>query len=263
MSTRFFHLLVAALVLLCSGPALAVNYVFPGNMPAGCTGNAGNYTCPGGSLAYNDTVTVNGTLPATITVNGNLNTSNARINVSGSANNLTIRVNGTLTAEYRAVINANVQATAVNGTGNEVVWGGSISTTSGALNIGYDNTVAGNLTSTSGAIRIGGISEIAGNVSCTCAVELEYDARVAGTVSAASLVGDGRVHLQGNSVTTTGNVDIGYGSTLSASVTAGGTIRLRGNIQAAQCLRTTNASNLRLEWADRANGGVCCGALGS
>jgi hypothetical protein len=263
MSTRLLHHLATLLLVLCSGPVLAVNYVFPTNMPAGCTGSGGNYTCPGGSLAYNDTVTISGTLPATITVNGNLVTSNARINQGGSASNLTIRVNGTLTAEYQAVINANVQATVVNGTGNEVVWGGSISTTTGALRIGYNNTVAGHLTSTSGAITIGGISQVAGNVSCSCAVELDYDARVAGTVSAASLVGDGRVHLQGSSVTTTGSVDIGYGSTLSASVTAGGTIRLRGNIQAAQCLRTSNASNLRLDWADRANGGVCCGALGS
>ncbi|WOB07238.1 polymer-forming cytoskeletal protein [Piscinibacter gummiphilus] len=256
------HTLVL-LLLLSSLPALAVNYTFPGNMPTGCTGSNGTYTCPGGSLAFNDTVTINGVVPATITVNGNLNTSNARINQSGSASNLTIRVNGTLTTDYQAVINANVQATVVNSNDTQVTFGGSISTTTGAINLGFANTVGGNITSTSGAISIGGTTQVAGNVSCNCALELEYDARISGNVSAATLVTNGRAFLQGGSITTTGNVDIGYGSTLSASVTAGGSIRLRGNIQASQCLRTTGSSNLRLDWADRANGGVCCGALGS
>lgn len=254
---------LALLLMLCGLPALAVNYTFPGSMPAGCSGSAGSYTCGALSLAYNDTITLAGTLPATITVNGNFTTNNARINQGGSADNLTLRVNGTLRAEYRAVVNANVQATVVNASDTEVTFGSSIATTTGTITLGYNNSVAGSITSTTGAISIGGISQIAGNLSCSCAVELDYDARVAGTISAASLVGNGRVLLQGSSITTTGNVDIGYGSTLSASVTAGGSIRLRGNIQAAQCLRSTSASSIRLEWADRANGGVCCGALGS
>ena len=253
----------ALLLLLSSLPALAVNYTFPGNMPTGCTGSNGNYTCPGGSLAYNDTVTIAGVVPATVTVNGNLSTSNARINQGGSASNLTIRVNGTLTTDYQAVINANVQATVVSSTDTQVTFGGSITTTTGAITLGYDNTVAGNITSTSGAITIGGITQVAGNVSCNCALQLEYDARVSGNISAATLTTNGRAFLQGSSITTTGNVDIGYGATLAASVTAGGSIRLRGNIQASQCLRTTGSANLRLDWADRANGGVCCGALGS
>lgn len=265
MHRLLIHRLLALLLLaLCSVPAFAVNYVFPGNIPAGCTGGGANYTCPGGGgLGYNDTVTITGNTPITITINGNISTNNARINANGSAANLTLRVNGTLTVEYQAVINGNVQATVVNGTGGEAVFGGNITTTTGAINIGYNNTVAGNITSTTGAINIGGISRVSGQVSCNCALSLDYDARVSGTVSAASVVSDGRVFLQGSSVTTTGNVDIGYGSTLSGAVTAGGTIRLRGNIQAAQCLRSTSASAITLEWADRANGGVCCGALGS
>lgn len=254
---------LALLLLLCGLPAQAVNYVFPSNMPTGCTGSNGNYTCPGGSLAYNDTVTINGVTPATITVNGNLSTSNARINQSGAANDLTIRVNGTLTTDYQAVINAHVQATVVNSSDTQVTFGGNITTTTGSITLGYNNTVGGTITSTTGAISIGGITQVAGAITCNCAVELEYDARVVGNITAASLVGDGRVFLQGSSVTTSGNVDIGYGSTLSAAVTAGGTIRLRGNIQAAQCLRTTGSANIRLDWADRANGGVCCGSLGS
>ncbi len=250
------------LLALCSLPALAANYTFPGSMPAGCSGSNGTYTCGALSLGYNDTITIAGVTPATITVNGNFTTNNARINQSGTASNLTLTVNGTLRAEYQANLNANVSATVVNASDTEVRFGGNVATTTGSITLGFNNTVSGNITSTTGAIDIGGTSQVAGQVSCSCAVSLDYDARISGNVSAASVTGDGRVYLMG-SVTTTGAVDVGYDTTLGGAVTAGGTIRLRGDIQASQCLRSTNSSTITLAYADRANGGVCCGALGA
>jgi len=209
---------------LATAPAWAVAYVFPGSMPAGCSGGAGSYTCGALSLGYNDTITLAAPTPATITVNGNFRTNNARINQGGSASNLTLTVNGTLTAEYQAVLNANVNATVLNGSGTEVVFGGNLTAT-GAITLGYRTRVAGNL---SGA-------------SLSTGTEVNF----------------------GGSVTTTGAADIGYAATLGGSVTAGNTLRLRGNTPAPQCLRSTSSSAITLDWADRANGGVCCGALGA
>lgn len=262
MTMRPFRHLAAALLALAGLPALAVNYTFPGSMPAGCSGSAGTYTCGALTLGFNDTVTISGVTPATITVNGNLTTNNARINQGGSVSNLTLTVNGTLQAEFQAVINAHVNATVVNGSGSELTFGGNIATTTGAISIGYNSTVAGNITSTTGAISIGGINQIAGQIDCNCTLEAEHNARIAGNVTAARFIGDGQVFMQG-SITTTGSIDIGYSSTLGGAVTAGTTLRLRGNIQAPQCLRSTSSSEIRLDWADRANGGVCCGSLGT
>ena len=289
------RLTLAGLLALCGLPALAVNYVIPGNLPPGCGGSGASYTCPGGGgLAYNDTVTIASATPITVTVTGNMATNNARINQGGTASNLTLIVNGTLTAEYQAVINANVQATVFNGSGSEVVvggnltatgaitlgyrtrvngnvsgtslstgteitFGGNVATTTGALSISNTSTVAGNVTSTSGAISLANSVQVAGQVSCSCAVSLANMARVNGNVSAASVTATSQAYLMG-SVTTTGAVDVAYATSLGGAVTAGGAIRLRGNTQASQCLRSTSSSAITLEWADRANGGVCCGS---
>jgi MSHA biogenesis protein MshQ len=222
--TRLFRTLLWLTLALAAGPALAVAYVFPTSMPAGCSGSAGTYTCGTLSLGYNDTITLAAPTPATITVTGNLTTNNARINQGGSASNLTLNVNGTLTAEYQAVLNANVNANVLNGSGTEVVFGGNV-------------TVAG-------------------------AITLGYRTRVVGNISGASLATGTEVNF-GGSVTTSGAVDIGYAASLGGAVTAGSTLRLRGNTPAPQCLRSTSSAAITLDWADRANGGVCCGALGS
>ena len=137
---------------------------------------------------------------------------------------LTLNVNGTLTPDYRAVINANVNTTVLNGSGTEVVFGG--------------------------------------NIVATGAVTLGYRSRVVGHLSGASLSTGTEIHFGGN-ITTSGAAEIGYASTVTGSVTAGGSVRLNGNTQVPQCLRSTSSSPISLAWADRAHGGVCCGAMGS
>ncbi len=254
---------LALVLMLMSLPSLAVNYVFPTLMPAGCSGSGASYTCGSVSLGYNDTISIASGTPTTIRINGNLSTNNARINASGSAANLTLQVTGTLSTGYEARVNANVTAGVIHdGGGGQVIFGGSLATTTGAITLGYGSRVTGDLTSTTGAIAIGGIVEVGGQVSCSCAVTLAYNARVVGNIHAASVSASGQVFLQG-AVTTSGNFEVGYGSTLAGAVTAGGSLRLNGNIQAPQCLRSTSASVITLAWADRANGGVCCGAPGS
>ena len=68
-------------------PANAASYTFPGNMPAGCSGSAGTYTCPALTLIAGDTLTIGAPTPATITINGGLNISSASVNFSGNPSN--------------------------------------------------------------------------------------------------------------------------------------------------------------------------------
>jgi MSHA biogenesis protein MshQ len=256
-------LLAAAWLGLLAAPALAANYAFPGSMPAGCTGSGGNYVCGALSLAYNDTITIGGTKPATIRINGNFNTNNAQINTTGTASDLTITVTGTLATAYQAQINAHISAGSVDDSnGGRVTFGGNLTATTGAITLDYASSVTGNVTGSSGDIDLGGTVQVGGSISCSCAVTLGYTARVVGAISAASVVGNGQVFLN-STLTTTGSVDVGYASTLGGAVTAGGSIRLRGNTQTNACLRSTSSSAITLAWDDRANGGVCCGSLGS
>ena len=53
-----------------TNPAHAASYTFPGNMPLGCVGLGGNYTCVALTLSASVTVTIGVPTPATITVNG-------------------------------------------------------------------------------------------------------------------------------------------------------------------------------------------------
>ncbi|MET0336074.1 MAG: polymer-forming cytoskeletal protein [Rhizobacter sp.] len=298
MNTSLIRCVFTLLLALCSWPAFAVNYTFPGNLPAGCSGSGSSYTCAGGGgLGYNDTVAILSATPVTITVTGSMSTNNARINATGSASNLTIIVQGTLTAEFQAVLNANVTVQSLNGSGSEVVFGGNVvstgaitlgyrtrvagnisgvsittgseidfdgnvTTTSGVMNIGGNSTVAGNLTSNAGAITLQSGVVVSGAASCTCAVTLNSQSRVNGNITAATFTSTSQAYMMGN-ITTTGAVDVAYGGTMGGSITADGSIRLRGNTPVPQCVRSTTSQAITLDWQDRANGGVCCGALGS
>lgn len=169
------------LFILC-GPANAANYTFPGAMPAGCSGSDGNYTCSSLALGYNDTITIAGTKPATIAINGTLSTNTSTINASGLASDLALVVTGALTTGYRAVLNANVSAASVDasGGGTEVTYGGSVAATSGNLVFFDKATVAGSVTSTTGTITVGQNSKVTGAVASTSgAITIGYRPRSA------------------------------------------------------------------------------------
>src|SRR3989344_1174657 len=115
----------------------AAAYLFPGNLPSGCSGSAGTYTCGAVTLAAGDP----------------LNVGSASINAAGSASNLTLNVSGMLSASAGAIVKANVNAGSVSSTG-AVSYGGSLSTTTGAVSLGAGTTVTGALTTTTGAITL-------------------------------------------------------------------------------------------------------------
>ena len=81
-------------ILWAAAGAWAADYVFPGQMPAGCSGSGGNYVCGDLSLKYRDTVRISGALPAKITINGSLDTDTAQVNALGASGNLSLVVSG-------------------------------------------------------------------------------------------------------------------------------------------------------------------------
>ncbi len=139
--------------LLCvATQAQAVNYVFPGTLPAGCSGSGPSYSCGALTLGNNDTITFNAPVPATLTVNGNFSTDNAKINAAGSASNLKLVVTGTLTTGFKAEVNGDVTAGAITDAGGgQSVFGGSLTTTTGTISLAFKTTVAGSITTGSGA----------------------------------------------------------------------------------------------------------------
>jgi predicted acyltransferase (DUF342 family) len=242
MKRWLFHVL-ALLCLAAPTLAAAVAYDLPSNMPPGCTRSGSSYTCPGGNLGYNDTITISSPKPATLTVTGSFGTDNAQINWGGSASDLTLIVNGTLTLGYQARIKANITANAIHDAGGgNVSIVGNVTASSGNISLAYQTSVTGNLTGSasgtittgqngtitgsisggSGTITISEAGTVTGNVTGSGTVTVVQNATVSGNVAA----GSGAVSLgfqsrvNGN-LSTTGAISLGQDSRVGGTLTGG------------------------------------------
>lgn len=255
------RLRAALALLLAAGPGLAqaANYTFPGNLPAGCSGSSGSYTCTSLTLGYLDTLTVSTT--TTITVTGDLTTNTSQINASGPTNQLTFVVGGTVTINYQAVLNANVTAGAVTDANGSASVGGSLTTTSGNITLGFNTSVGGSVSTTSGVITLNQGNVVGGSVtSSTGAITIGYQGQVAGSVSTAGTITLGQEARVSGSVSSASNsVDVGYGARVTGSVTASGSVALGSTAQVQACVQSRSSSGISLAWAATA-GGVCCGS---
>jgi hypothetical protein len=223
---------LAALLLPAFADAAA--YTFPTSMPSGCSGSNGSYTCGTLSLGYNDTVTIAGTKPATITVNGNLSTDTSQINQAGSASDLTLNISGTLTLGYQARITANITAASVNDTGGgKVVITGNLAANGGNVSLAYQSSVSGNLsTSGSGTLTTGQSGTVGGSISAgTGAISISPSSTVSGSVT-----GSGSISV-GQSAVVSGNVSAGSGA-----VALGFQSRVNGNISGTGAITTDQGS---------------------
>ncbi len=163
--THLIRTLIWLSLVLIAGPALAVNYVFPGSLPTGCSGSGGNYNCGSLTLGNSDTITISAPRPATITVNGNLNVNRALINAAGLASDLRVVVTGTLSVGNQGRINGSVSATSMSNPGGRANIGGSL-TTSGALSLGNSASVGQCAQSTSASTITLGSGATVGGVCC-------------------------------------------------------------------------------------------------
>ncbi len=252
-----------ALTALCAaGSAHAVTYSFPGAMPAGCSGSNGTYTCGSLALGYLDTVTIDSPKPATITINGDFDTSSTTINAGGSASDLTLIVTGTLTMPYQTTIVGHIQAGAVNDIYGYHTITGSVSTTTGSLWLYHATVVNGPLSSTSGAIMTPAFGSVTGNVTSTSGgITIGYGGQITGAVStsgAIALVQDSVVN--GNVTGSTGALNVGYNAHVNGRVrTSSGAISLEMLSQVSTCVESTSSAAITLGYQSSA-AAVCCGA---
>ncbi|RZJ10692.1 MAG: hypothetical protein EOP39_08090 [Rubrivivax sp.] len=223
-------LAIAALAL----PALAgaAAYVFPGALPAGCSGTGPSYTCTGGgTLGSGDTVTINSPKPATITVSGGLSMDgNVQINQAGSASDLNIIVNGTLTLGYNAKIKANVTATSINDTGGgNVTITGNLTANGGNISLAYQSSVTGNVsTSGTGTIATGQNGSIGGGISAgTGSITIGENGTVGGNVtSSGAITVVQKAIVSGNVDTTSGAVSLGFQARVNGDIDTSGAVTL-------------------------------------
>ncbi len=275
--------LLAMAALALPAAALAASYTFPGNMPGACSGSNGSYTCSGFNLGYGDTVTISGTRPATITINGNFGTNTSQINSAGSAADLSLVVNGTLTLGYQARITANITAASViDGGGGNVTLNGNVTATGGNISLAYVTTVSGNVsTSGTGTITTPQSGSIGGNVSAgSGSITISDSGNVAGSVTGSGNISVGfNAAVAGNVSTGSGAVSLGYLGTVNGNVTTNGAVTLSqasqvggniaggaGNVSVAFLANvggTTTTSTGTINFAQWASAQACVRSTGS
>lgn len=255
--------LFGAFLCFSAMPAMAVDYVFPGNLPAACSGSGPNYSCTDLSLGYGDTLTLHAPKPATITVNGNLYTSNAQINASGSAADLTLVVTGSMTTDFQANIQAHIQASSLSDVGGQATFGGAIAVSSGDVNLSYQTSVLGNVSSTTGAIAVGTQAQIGGDLTSSAGgtVTVKFNSLVTGSVRTSGAISIESLSRVGGSVTgETGAIHVQYQAEVSGSVSSTtGTILMDGETVAGACVGSSGSASITLNYQAQI-GGVCCGA---
>ncbi|MEB0010087.1 hypothetical protein QN379_07175 [Glaciimonas sp. Gout2] len=220
-----FLLIVLPLLLLTALPAQAIDYTFPGYLPAGCSGGSGSYTCGTLSLAAGDTISIYA--PATVTVNGAFSAgASCQINKGGSASNLNFNVSGAIGFGASCISNANL-------------------TSGGAIDIGANSTLSGNITTNIGAVTVGAGTDINGTISTVQgAVTVGAGSSVSGsltTIQTGAITIGATVMIGGSISTATGGVGIGAGTSVGGSIsssavgaiTLGASITVNGNVGTA------------------------------
>lgn len=242
-------------------PANAAAYTFPGNMPLGCTGSAGVYTCTALTLSAGDTLTMGAPMPATLTINGDLNTGGASVNFPGNPSNLRLVVTGLLTAGSGAKITATVTAGSVSNVAGGATVNGSITTTTGAIGLGDNTSVSGGITSNSGTVDVGDYADVGGEIKTSGTITLgnygSLGSNMVGTAVAAITVGTytniagaigtgGTVtvgqHSSALDITSTGDaVTVGTFVTVTGTVAASGAVTVGANSKAVNANSSAGA----------------------
>lgn len=244
--------------LLMASQAWAVAYAFPGNLPAGCSGSAGQYTCGTVTLASADTVTI-GQVPTTITFNA-LAVNAAKINAAGKASDLNIIVTNGLTAVTSgAVIMAHVRAGLVSSSGG-ATFGGDITATSTDVSLGGNATVGGSILAQT-YVDTGGGSNISGSItSATSYIDTGAASTIGGSLAALGTYVD--IHggaKVGGSIKAQSYVSMTTNSSVTGNVTARTTVALGTGSTVARCVRSETSGTITLP-SPSAVGGACCGA---
>ncbi|WP_138513496.1 DUF6701 domain-containing protein [Rhodoferax bucti] len=214
-------------------------------------------------MANGDKLVFSSQLPATVTVNGNVSTDNAEINKSGTASNVSFVVTGSFTTAYQANVNANVQAGSVNDSGGNVVFGGTVTATSGNIVLGYKTTAGGNVSSSTGSITLGNEAVISGGVSSSSggAISIKYKSQINGSVTTTGAITiENESVINGSISGGTGAINVQYRAQVTGSVTSSsGTILMDNETVAGACVKSTGSAAITLNYRASINS-VCCGS---
>jgi hypothetical protein len=246
-------------LLLLGVPVQALDFHFSsdaGALPAGCRiSSPGNYVCSSLTLAAGDTLSIApSNSPTTIQVEGTLTVAaGSVINGAGKAVDLNIVVGAALALGASVVTNASLVGSAAVTIGADSKIGGSISTTTttGAVTLGANSTVAGSVTTVDGPIVLGAGSAVAGSISTDSgALTLGADSAVAGSISTVS----GPVTL-GASSKVAGNI-----STVNGAITLGAKVNADGSISTDSGAITVGAGSFVTGSISSVSGAIGIGA---
>ncbi len=211
----------------------ATNYVFPGTLPAGCSGTGPIYTCGNVTLQFNDSITINSPKPATIIVTGNFTTDTNNINSAGAAADLTLNISGTLTTGFKPTIKANITAGTVVDSGGQGTITGNLTAISGNLTLGFKTSVTGNVASTgSGSVTLAQNGVYGGNISSTSgAITMGQGALISGSISSTTgaVTVAQSATVSGSITSTSGAVSLNFGSQLTGGITTTGAVTVAQN----------------------------------
>lgn len=229
---RYAVIAICATLLWLGNLALRANntsYTFPGNMPAGCSASGTNYTCGPLTLNSGDTVSIGSSVPATLQVNGDFQVGTAQVNATGAAANLNLIVTGVLSVDTGGTVMADLSAGSVTNVAGNAVFGGSITTSTGDIQLGNNTSVSGDVISNSGIITLGNYQDVGGNLSTSAAITVgdftHVGGSITGTAGGAITVGanarvTGFAHT-GGAITVGANATIGEVISTSGAVTVG------------------------------------------
>jgi MSHA biogenesis protein MshQ len=272
MRSLAWRLLGVAGLLLSALPAHALDYVFPGTLPAGCADNSGgSYDCPAMVLGAGDTVTIAAPMPATITFHGALSVgAGSFINQGGNASDLQLVVNGAFGLGANSILMGSVRTVGagavVVGAGGTV--GGSIDTDVGYVSLGASASIGGSITTVTGYVSLAASGRIAGSIrTSTGYVELGALASVLSSIETLdagyvlmgvgaqvsgpiAVSGEGYVMLGDNAIawssisTLSGPITVGAGAQVAGQVSTQGTALITigaGGVIFSVCCNPTNA----------------------
>ena len=206
--------------------ASSTSYTFPGNMPAGCSANGATYTCGGLTLNSGDTVDFNAPLPATLQVNGDFRVGTAQVNAAGTAANLNLVVAGALSVDTGGIVMAGLSAGSVTNVAGNALFGRSITTSTGDIQLGNNTTVAGDVISDSGLITLGDYLNVRGKLSTSAPITVGDFTQVTGTITGTA----GSAITVGANAKVTGALYTGGAITVGANATVGGVISTTGAV---------------------------------
>jgi len=224
MAIFAIFLMMGSLVLRANNTA----YTFPGNMPAGCTASGTTYICGALTLSSGDTLSFSSSAPATLRVNGGFQVGTARVNETGYAANLNLIVTGVLNVDTGGTVIANLSAGSVTNVAGNAVFGGSITTSTGDIQLGNETSVSGNVISDSGLITLGDHQIVGGNLSTSAAITVGDFTEVGGSITG----------------TAGGAITVGANATVTGPVRTGGAITVGANATVADVFSTIGAVTL-------------------